>query len=81
MDQEKEIARLRALIDYAATSLESFGVMLAAAEQLRQAPLTELIDPILQGAQEAANTLWKALGDGLNGSGAAGHHSDQRTLN
>ncbi|SAK92882.1 hypothetical protein AWB80_06730 [Caballeronia pedi] len=63
MDQEQEIARLRALVNYAIVSMEGASVMLTAAEDIRQAPLREMSDAVVEVLETSGKKLHEALGD------------------
>jgi hypothetical protein len=63
MDQEQEIARLRALINFAIVSMEGASVMLTAAEAIRQAPLREMSDAVVEVLETSGRKLHEALGD------------------
>ncbi|MDR5755629.1 hypothetical protein [Caballeronia sp. LZ035] len=63
MDQEQEIARLRALVNFAIVSMEGASVMLTAAEAIRQAPLREMSDAVVEVLETSGKRLHEALGD------------------
>ncbi|WP_250491619.1 hypothetical protein [Caballeronia sp. GAWG1-1] len=63
MDQEQEIARLRALVNYAIVSLEGASVMLTSAEDIRQAPLREMSDAVVEVLETSGKKLHEALGN------------------
>ncbi|SAK67822.1 hypothetical protein AWB80_03354 [Caballeronia pedi] len=65
MNQEQEIARLRALVNYAIVSMEGASVMLAAAEDIRQAPLREMSDAVVEVLETSGKKLQEALGDAM----------------
>jgi hypothetical protein len=62
MDQEQEIARLRALVNYAIVSMEGASVMLTSAEDIRQAPLREMSDAVVEVLEASGKKLHEALG-------------------
>ncbi|WP_250520706.1 hypothetical protein [Caballeronia sp. NCTM1] len=62
MDQEQEIARLRALVNYAIVAMEGASVMLTSAEDIRQAPLREMSDAVVEVLETSGKKLYEALG-------------------